>query len=130
MFKLDKYDVSINIDLKNGIYIFDNISATGKTRLAKMLKQYESYGEPVTSYTYEDKQRNIPIDNVLKSNKYKLIALDRYDLYKGDGVELIKKCAKTSIILIDCKNDMAFTDIDDWCSIKMSPTTIEIEGYE
>ena len=39
MYYLDKYSVTIDIKLEPGIYVFDNQSATGKTRLAKLLSE-------------------------------------------------------------------------------------------
>ena len=58
MYKTDSsnnYGTILDIDLPDGIYIFDNQSATGKTRLHKALRECQKYGEPVASYTYDDK---------------------------------------------------------------------------
>ena len=66
MYSLNKYNVTINIELEPGIYVFDNQSATGKTRLAKLLSDYQAYGEPVIAYTYNDKLRGISITDFLK----------------------------------------------------------------
>ena len=68
MYKTDSsnnYGTIIDINLENGIYIFDNQSATGKTRLCKALRDCQKYGEPVASYTYDDKLLGIPIENIL-----------------------------------------------------------------
>lgn len=126
MFKIDKYNVSVDIQLENGIYVFDNESGLGKTRLAKLFKKYQAYGEPVASYTYNDKLIGIDISNILKPNKFKVILLDRYDMYEGDGAELILKCAENAIILIDCKNDISVTADDEWCTIHMEKDKIEV----
>lgn len=126
MYKLDKYLTKISIQLENGIYIFDNISASGKTRLYKVLRECQAYGEPVASYTYNDKLLGLPIESVLMPNKYKVIMLDRYDMYEGDGASLILKCAENSIILIDCKGDFTVTNLDEWCDIRLTDCGIEV----
>jgi hypothetical protein len=126
MFKLNDYHVKIDIQLNNGVYIFDNESATGKTRLAKLLLEYQSYGQPVSSYTFSDISLGRPIEAALDSDKFKVIMLDRYDMYNGVGKKLIDKCRKNSIILIDCKHNFDVTDVDDWCYIEMTPTIIEV----
>lgn len=126
MFRLDKYNVKINIKLENGIYTFDRESSTGKTRLYKVLRQYQSVGEPVSAYTYQDKKLGIPIESVIDSSKFKLIMLDRYDMYNGDAIELIKKHSKNSIILIDCKLALKGNIDDNWCYIEMTPDLIEV----
>lgn len=126
MFRLDKYSVEIIIDLENGIYLFDNESATGKTRLCKLLREYQVYGEKVASYTFNDKLLGIPIHEILVPDKYKVIMLDRYDLYEGYGKELINVCAENTIILIDCKDKFTVTNEEDLCSIKLEPSKIEV----
>lgn len=127
MFRLDKYAVKIMINLENGIYVFDNESATGKTRLCKLLREYQAYGEKVASYTYNDKLLGVPISEILEPSKYKVILLDRYDLYEGYGKELINKCAKEAIILVDCKDKFTVTNEEDWCSIDLKPDRIEVK---
>ena len=126
MFRLDKYAVKIMINLENGIYVFDNESATGKTRLCKLLREYQAYGEKVASYTYNDKLLGVPINEVLEPTKYKVIMLDRYDLYEGYGKEFINKCASDAIILVDCKDKFTVTNEEDWCSIDLKPDRIEV----
>ncbi len=126
MYRIDKYNVLVDIQLNNGIYIFDNESGLGKTRLTKLFKKYQAYGEPVVAYTYNDKLIGVDIASVLNPQKYKVILLDRYDMYEGDGAELILKCAENSIILIDCKNDFSVTVDDEWCTINMEKDKIEV----
>ena len=126
MYRLDKYSVEIVINLDKGIYVFDNESATGKTRLCKILREYQAYGERVASYTYNDKLLGIPIEEILVPEKYEVILLDRYDLYEGYGKELINKCAKNTIVLVDCKDKFTVTNEEDWCSIELKPHKIEV----
>ena len=64
MFSLLKYSVKINVNLDNGVYVFDNESATGKSRLYSLVKKYSAYGEPVAGYTFED-YMNYGIDNLI-----------------------------------------------------------------
>ena len=126
MYNLDKYNVAINIQLEPGIYVFDNQSATGKTRLAKLLSEYQAYGEPIVSYTYNDKLRGISLFDFVKDKRYKLIMLDRYDLYNGDYAETIIKLSEDTIILIDCKSEIKNIKDDDWCTIIMTQDKIEV----
>lgn len=126
MLVLSKYKPEIKIHLKNGLYVFDSQSATGKTRLRKELRKLQQYGEKVASYSYEDYQLGIPINTVLNPNKYKLILLDRYDMYNGIGSDLILNCIEKSTVLIDCKGDLGFGAEYNWCTIEMSERVIEV----
>lgn len=128
MYKNDKFQPMIEINLENGIYIFDNESATGKTRLCKVLKTYQIYGEPVASFTYHDILLGNQVEKILIPNKYKVILLDRYDLYGVGPTDLFDKCAENSIILIDCKGEFLASRNDDWCLIKMTDSKIEVTG--
>lgn len=125
MFTINNYDIKITVNLDNGVYIFDNQSAAGKTRLCKLLKKYKVSGEPVASYTYDDKVLGLPLETVF-SPENKLIMLDRYDMYKGDADNLIKKYCNKAIILIDLKNEYAISEMDDWCIIEMTTDSINI----
>lgn len=126
MIFLEEYFPKIHINLENGLYVFDSQSALGKTRLRKELRKLQQYGMPVSSYSYEDYQLGIPIESILDSKKFNLILLDRYDMYKGTGIDLIKECAKKSIILIDCKGDLGFSAEYYWCTIEMTDRLIEV----
>lgn len=64
MFNLN-YKPAISINLDNGVYLFDNQSATGKTRLCRLLKSCQSYNEPVAAYTYSDFTVGFEISKVL-----------------------------------------------------------------
>lgn len=126
MIILDRYKPEIRIDLSNGIYVFDNNSATGKTRLCKELKKNQKYGEKVASYSYDDFLLSIPIEQILVPDKYKVIMLDRYDMYNGAGSSLIPKCKANSIILIDCKRGLKFSEDYNFCFIEMTDKLIEV----
>ena len=126
MYSLNKYNVTINIELEPGIYVFDNQSATGKTRLAKLFSKYQAYGEPVASYTYNDKLKGLSLLDLLKNNKYEVILLDRYDLYNGEYTDAIEKYSKEAVVLIDCKSELKNIADDDWCNIVMAEDRIEV----
>ena len=105
------------INLNNGVYLFGNESATGKTRLYRELRKNQMYGEQVAAYSYHDYLLNIPIENTLIPNFYQVILLDRYDMYNGVGSEQISLCKENSIILIDCKRGLNFQEIYEFCDI-------------
>ena len=126
MYAIDKYNPTITIELDNGIYIFDCESATGKTRLCKELRKLQAYGEAVASYTYDDLLIGIPVDNIFDSDKYKVIMLDRYDLYKDKWHDKIRECSKNSIVLIDCKGEFSASEDDEVCFIEMTADRIEV----
>lgn len=129
MYSCNNGRIHISIELENGIHTLSSDSATGKTRLFNLLREQEiCRKEPIGTYTYEDKLRGIPIESVLISGKHKLIMLDRYDMYEGYGASLIRKCAKTSIVLIVCKGRFTVSDEDEWCDITMTADHIEVSN--
>lgn len=126
MVRIDKYQVDVNIAMDKGIYVLGSMSATGKTRLANLFKKYGEVGEPVAAYTYQDKERGIAISDTLVPGKYKAIVLDRYDMYAGDGIREMQECAKSAVVLVDCKNYIDNLEFEDWCDIHMSTEKIEV----
>lgn len=126
MYKNNKYDVKINIDLENGIYIFNEKSATGKTRLCKELKELRKLGEPVIGYTYGDDKLGINLLSITNKVKPKVLMLDRYDMYNGDFDNNIIAWSKDAIILIDCKAGLKTAIDTDWCTIEMNSQEIEV----
>ncbi len=125
MYINDEYNPTVKINLENGIYTFDAESATGKTRLCKHLKKLKAYGELVDSFTYDDLLRGDTLDKVLRAEN-KVIMLDRYDLYKSEGHELINRCAEHSIILIDCKSPFLGSPESEDCCITMTENWLEV----
>lgn len=103
MFKIDKYRIDVEVNLENGVYIFDGYSSTGKTYLYKLAEKYRHYGEKIVGYTYNDFIDSVNIDKVLDNTKYKLAVLDRYDMYYGEGIKAIQEFAKNGIVLVDTK---------------------------
>lgn len=126
MYKNDKYNTEINIDLKNGVYVFDDRSATGKTRLCKELKELRRLGEPVIGYTYGDDKLGINLVDVINKVNPKVLLLDRYDMYNGTFNSQLTDWGKNAIVLIDCKGDLETEAYTDWCTIEMGPREIEV----
>lgn len=125
MFKLD-LQLKVIVNLKPGIYIIDSVSAIGKTYLCNFLKECNMAGYQVMGYTYSDYKLGLPIENILVPGKYKVVLLDRYDMYEGVGVKEINECSKDTIILVDSKSEYHISDNDDWCTLKRTQDTIEV----
>ncbi len=123
MFKIDNMRVDVSIQLDNGIYYFDEQSATGKTRLAKLFRDYAP-DIPVSSYSYDDLELEIPFDALVKPKQQKVVVIDRYDLYKGKFVQQIEEFSKYGIVLLDCKGDPGIPC--ELCFIDMKPDRIEV----
>ena len=103
----------IDIELDNGVYVYGNEGASGKTYLAKLLKRYRELGEPVAACDYSDFCNGVSLDEML-ANGYKLVAIDRYDMYSSKELNsIIEKYRKDSIILVDCKVDANLPYFDD-----------------
>ena len=126
MYKNDKYDIEININLDNGIYVFDEKFATGKTRLCKVLKELRKLGEPVVGYTYGDDNLGINLIDITNKVNPKVLMLDRYDMYNGTFNKELAEWSKNAVILIDCKGNLKTDIYIDWCIIKMKPGKIEV----
>lgn len=126
MYKNNRYDIEINIDLENGVYVFDEKSATGKTRLCKELKELRKLGEPVIGYTYGDDKLGISLVDITSKIKPKVLMLDRYDMYNGTFNKNLDEWAKDTIVLIDCKGDLETEISTDWCTIEMGAKEIEV----
>ena len=128
MYRNNKYRFEIDIELDNGVYFFNSMSATGKTNLYKKLKKLSSYGERVLAYTFddiEDKEDKDIIKDIMKK-KPCVIMFDRYDLYLGKYDRLIEKIKDRVIVLVDCKTGLNIDD-SDMCSIRFSPRKIEVK---
>lgn len=125
MFEITNSRVNVSIKLDNGLYLFDPISATGKTRLFKYFQDLQTIGKPVACYGYQDKVKGLDIENVLVPNKYKVIIIDRFDLYCCDISDLINRCRDNTIILVDSKLGLGIND-SKICYIEMKEDYIEV----
>lgn len=130
MLVINNYTTELEFNLSNGVYTFSNESATGKTWLSKLMDEYRAFGEPVASYTYNDKLKGIPIQTVLNPLKFKVVLLDRYDLYLGDGYDIINTCCKDCVILVDCKSNYKVNPIEGLCEINIEPNKIKVVSYD
>ncbi len=126
MFHIEIDSVTINIHLEHGIYRFLKKSSTGKSRLYHLLVAASVSGFPATGYTYQDYVRGLDISTILVPEKYQVILLDRYDLYKGIGADRIRECASSSIILMDCKDVPMISKTVPYCRLKMSESQMEV----
>ena len=126
MYSNSKYSVAISIDLPNGVYEFNEDSATGKTRLCKELKELQRLGESVIGYTYGDDRLGINLIEVFNKIHPKVLVLDRYDMYNGTFNNEIVKWSADTIILVDCKGDLQVDCEVDWCTIEMTADKIEV----
>ena len=126
MIEFTNYRERIKIDLEPGIWIFDAKSATGKTYLCKCLKDLELLGEPVASYTYDDMLLGRDLHSLLSCGKYKVVMLDRYDMYSNAEHRAIQECAKSAVVMLDCKRGFKGSINDRMCFIDISNKTIEV----
>lgn len=129
MYKNEKYRIKVNIDLNNGVYIFSDESATGKTRLYKVLKDIQRWDKDVVAYTYGEYQEGISLSDVLKRNPdCKVVMLDRYDMYIGKFKQEIADYSNKCIVLVDCKysNYVVHPD-EELCFIDMGIDYITVE---
>lgn len=125
MYKNEDYNVKIYINLENGVYNFTGLSATGKTRLCKLLRDMEIQDKNVIGYTFEDEKLGINLENQIDKLNPKVIMLDRFDLYKDKFTDKIEEWGKNSIVLVDCKGNL---DADyDYCSISLYEDKIEVD---
>lgn len=88
------------------------------------VKKLKAYSEPVESYTYNDILCGTDIDKI--SGDYRVIVLDRYDMYKGIGQNLTKRYKDRSIVLIDYKEgNMPYVE-NEICFIDLTENRIEV----
>lgn len=129
-YKVDSYDVNIDIKLKNGVYRMQSESSIGKTYLSKTLDSYNELGEPVYCITYKDtkdKNINITLENLLK---YKVIMFDRYDMYSNFYHNIIRELCNRSIVLLDSKVNPNIEGIHGgigYCFLSRNDNCIEVK---
>lgn len=126
--RLEGLDTTVSINLNNGVYQFDCESATGKTRLYDVIKSYQYDGYNVTSYSYNDLQDGLNLEDVVNRVQPSLLMIDRYDMFPDMYHDIIEKLSSKCIILIDSKEILSFGEYYLSCGIKMTPTNIEVYG--
>lgn len=128
MLLLDSLNVTVKINLNNGIYQFDCESSTGKTRLYKVLRDYQRCGVNVISYSYNDLIDGLDLRNILLNKNPDLILLDRYDMYNTLYHKELISLESSCIVLIDSKEMLKFGEYDLVCGINLLPESIEVYG--
>ena len=132
MYEFLKGSPKVIIDLPSGLFSFQRQSAAGKTYLASQLRMLRGIGEPVDSYTVEDLRRG-SISQALTAADYtawdfKVVLLDRYDLYAQKFDDEIYRLSKTCTVLIDCKGRSYLTGVHD-SRIRRDASTLEVYRY-
>ena len=129
MWECKEYTIQIRIKLDNGFYFFDNESAIGKTYLAKLIEKYSGYGEPILAYSYKEFMQGIDLDKLLE-NEYKVIVIDRYDMFEGYCLKALYDKSKNSIVLVDLKYITEKSSLVSlnagWCTVVKEEDFIEV----
>lgn len=118
------YDVMITIEAKPGIYLFDGLSATGKTRLFKLLRNLAEDDASIFTYTRADEQKGVPFE---PKGKIKIAMVDRFDVLKNQHERQLIELAKEAIVLVDCKRECPFEQCEG-CILNMTVDSIEVIG--
>ncbi len=126
MFNAGRTLFNINIKLNPGIYVFDDESATGKTRLYKELKDDSSLYNRVLAVNPADLRLGVDVNTLIKNGNHELIVLDRYDRMDGIDKDVLIYASKHAIILIDCKDTSDWVYGTDFCRIQMNRNGIEV----
>lgn len=126
----DIYRTQIVVDAGLGIYIFDDESAIGKTRLYHELKSLQTAGEPVCAIRYDD---GVPIQELERwtdEREMKVVMVDRYDMYNNKELDNLLEilCQKMSVLL-DCKRGTAINYDDETVFMTMEVNRIEVRAY-
>ncbi len=103
MYFSDRYNIKIKMYMDNGVYRLPRESAIGKTYLVSILKFLKGGGEPVMSLTHNDVCNGEELSYFIKYKDYKVVMLDRYDMYSGRFEDEIFELGKTAIVLLDAK---------------------------
>lgn len=126
----DIFRTQILIDAKQGLYIFDDESAIGKTRLYHELKSLQAAGEPVCAVRYDD---GVPIQELRRwtdEREIKVVMVDRYDMYQSRELDMLlgQLCQKLTVLL-DCKRGTAIKCEDETVFMSMGQNRIEVRAY-
>lgn len=126
----DVYRTQIVVDAEQGLYIFDDESAIGKTRLYHELKGLQAAGEPVCAIRYDD---GVPIQELKKwtdGREMKVVMVDRYDMYQNPELdELLKGLCQRVVVLLDCKRGHTIRYGDETVFMTMELNRIEVKAY-
>lgn len=126
----DVFRTQIVVDAGHGLYIFDDESAIGKTRLYHELKDLQAAGEPVCAIRYDD---GVPIQELRRwtqEHEMKVVMVDRYDMYQSQELDnLLKSLYRKMSVLLDCKRGTAISCKDETVFMTMELNRIEVRAY-
>lgn len=126
------WDVKIDIEADNGVYLLGGSSADGKTWLCEELSKMGLEYRDTVEYTYDDYRRNITLDDMIKNTcdgVPSVIMIDRYDMYPSVLNDDIKKYADKSIVLVGANNTKIVGDIDyDVACVYILKNNIRVAG--
>lgn len=88
----------VDIQLKEGVYVYDNESGTGKSFLAKLLRSYSLLHDDVLVMDYD----NFDMDK-LRGSRAVLTVIDRGSLFLTENINEIVN-SLPGIVLIDAKS--------------------------
>lgn len=95
--------VQLDLNLENGVYVFDSEASTGKTYLLSLIQNSVSTPEYM-GITYRDVIKlEVDLPRLVEKNNPVLLVIDRYDMYAGKYDTYIKEWAKRMIVLVDAK---------------------------
>lgn len=129
------WNVKIDINADNGVYLLGSGSATGKSWLYNELDKMGKRYMDTVGYSYSDINETMEskIKHICHDNIPKVIMVDRYDMLddtrKQDVLNTIEKYRNKSIILIDAKKRQGLNskNIDDFAGMLLDKKTIEVE---
>ena len=110
MLAITQYRVKIRVDKEPGVYSFEPISGTGKTRLCELCKRYHNFGVNVDGYDFYDFREGRELPRGLD-----LLVVDRYGLYPALDDEL-REIGRETIVLVDDKESC----FEEACQIEVS----------
>ncbi len=108
------------------MYLINPLSGTGKTWLAKVLREYNTYGEAVNSYTYSDYVQGLSLERVLTAPNTRLVVIDRYDLLPDELSSFID-ATTDKIILLDCKHGYCGKRRAYFCNLRIEETKFTVK---
>ena len=117
-------DPHIEVNLPNGMYVFDNLSGTGKTYLYQIVRQLSSMPElRVTAC------RNVEEFNSMAADTAKLVVVDRYDLWGDDSMsERLASISENAVVLVDAKTFLTgAVERSDLCTIHVDDGRMVID---
>lgn len=129
MFKFNVSGIEVSINLSPGIYIMNNKSAVGKTRLGLLLEKKFLIDGSTLYYSYSDYAKGIKLTDILEKRDYNVVLIDRLDMFvsKYNVFSDIDKYKYNTIFLLDLKSISSHYHDLQYCNVKMRETEIEVK---